>query len=187
MKKRSLLLFFSFLLVLGVQRVQADVATEGEMGIKVELVNPTNFPGFNFYIQYQTYHYDMGWQPGATSKVFLEAGKHVSTGDRYSSSLLYAEDKQGNVFVSKEEIGGSVIEKGKNVAYHLHRIKVLSVKDGEVQFQIKEKQKVDENGKVLKVMKSEVEMNWVVIMVPIVCLLGLVAFLVVRGKRNAVA
>jgi hypothetical protein len=192
MKKRTWLLVFSFLLVLGVQRAQADVATEGEVAVKVELVNPTNFPGFNFFVKYQTYHYDMGWQPGPVNKVYLTAGQHVETGARFSKSYLYAEDKQGNEFVSKEEIGGSVIDKGKSLAYYLQQVKVLAVKGGEVQFEVKSVLKVDDDGKTKEVKadkleKGGMEMNWWVVAVPVVCLLGLVAFLMLRGKGNSAA
>jgi hypothetical protein len=192
--KRLQLLFFGLFTLVTAHMLQADVATEGEKGVRVELLNGADFPGFKFFIKYQHYHYNMGYQKGEVNDVVLEKGKIVETGDRYSSSLLYAVDDKGNEFVSKEEIGGSVIDHAKSASYHLHQIKVLNVKDGTIEFKVAAKKKMNEKDEVVKVMRSEVggitgsgEMNWTLVVVPIVCVLGLIAFFIVRRSSKPVS
>jgi hypothetical protein len=181
--KTSALLLLGFFLVLGAQRAHADViAPKGPVPvIMVELVNPADFPGFNFYIR----------EGFGSEKMYLEAGKQVKTGGfRWHGYALFAEDKQGNQFESKDWIYSSDLERSKRVDYHyVEQIKVLAVGNGEVKFEAKwikvdknGSMRMDKNGKT-KVVKGEVEMNWLVMVVPVVCLLGLVAFLLLRGKQ----
>ena len=179
--------FFGLLMLLGAANLQADVATQGEQDVYIELVNAKDFPSFKFYIEYQTYTYNMGYQPNGTNKVFLEPGKHIKTGDRGSASLIYASGK-GREYTSKVEAGGSVIDNTNGVEYVLDRIKIVKLDKKVVKFTVVERQLIGQDGKVIQTIKkgSLAEQSWFMYLLPIVCVGGLVAFFLFR-KKAAVA
>ena len=162
----------------------ADIATAGEQTVFVELLNGKAFPKYKFYVKYQTYHYDMGYKPGAIEIVYLLPGKPIETGDRGSSSFLYAKGPKGE-WASKVEIGGSEIDLHGREDHLLDRIKIIKMNpNGKViEFQVVERQKIDANGKVLETInKSSMGQPWWFWAMPLVCLLGLVAFFLLRRK-----
>lgn len=179
------------LFLFGTSFAWADVANEGEVNVKVELINGKDFPGFEFFIRYQNYHYDMGYQPDGLTDIVLEPGLVTETGGRGDQSLLYARDENGNEFVSKTEVGGVDSDFGPDVAYYLDQIEVISVKNGEVKFKIVARKKMSGDDKVLKIIKGDVSGGgksiWMIILVPIFCLTGLFAFFVLRRRRVAKA
>ena len=186
--KNFTVLFAAILFLFGTQTAWADVANEGEVDVKVELINGKDFPGFEFFIRYQNYHYDMGYQPDGLTDIVLEPGLVTETNGRGDQSLLYARDEKGNEFVSKTEVGGVDSDFGPNVAYYLDQIEVISVKNGEIKFKIAARKKMSGDDKVLKIIKGDVsdgEMStWLIILVPIFCLTGLVAFFVLRRRKS---
>jgi hypothetical protein len=176
-----------FLLLLWANSLQADVATEGEHDVYIELLNGKDFPGYKFYIKFQDYYYNMGYQPGDVSVVYLEPGKHVSTGDRGSSSLLFAEGKSNAQ--TKTEVGGADIDHTEGLSYFLDRIKIKSIKKKVINFEVVERQLIGEDGKVLQTIKkgSLPAMNGtqlVIWIIPIVCLVGLMVFFLFRRKAS---
>ena len=177
----------SILMLLGAAELQADIATQGEQDVYIELVNAKDFPSFKFYIQYQTYTYNMGYQPNGTNKVFLEPGKHIKTGDRGSASLIYASGK-GREYTSKVQAGGSVIDNTEGVAYALDRIKIVKLDKKVVKFTVVERQLIGQDGKVLQTIKkgSMGEQSLLMYLLPLICVGGLVAFFLFR-KKAAVA
>jgi hypothetical protein len=182
-------IFVTLLLLLSVGQLYADVATEGEQDIYIEIINAADFPSYKFYIKSQSYYYDMGYQPGELTTVYLEPGKHTSTGDRGSASLLYAEGK-GITFQSKSEVGGSTIDHTEGVSYILDRIKIISLKKKVIKFEVVERQLIGEDGKVMKTIKkgsmgSLAPGQLVLYALPVVCLLGLLLFFRFRRKLTA--
>lgn len=171
------------LVVAGLGRLQADIATEGEVDVKVQLMNGDSFKGFTFYIRYQNYTYNMGYQPSGITEVTLKPGDHVETGGRGDASLLYARDKNGKEYVSKVEVGGVAQGQSSDVSYILHQIEVSSVKKGVIKFKVVSQQKIGAAGKVLEVMQGAVSFDWTMVVLPIACLLGLVAFFFFRRQR----
>jgi hypothetical protein len=175
------ILLFTTLLLLGAMQVHADVATRGQKAIHIELLNGKDFPGYKFYIKYQRYYYDRGYQPGTVDKVLLEPGKHYETGDRGSTSLLFAKAKKGEI-ASKVKVGGAEIDLESKANYLLDRIKITKIDSKGVQFVVVERQEIGDNGKVLRTLEkgSMGTQGWMIWMLPIVSLLGLAAFFLFR-------
>lgn len=182
-------LFLALFMALGTHAAWADIANEDEVGIKIELMNGAKFPGFEFYIRYQSYTYNMGYQPTELSDIVLEAGKPTATGQRGDRSLLYARDSKGREFVSKKEVGGVVTDRGVNVAYYLDQIVVTSLKKGEIKFKTVRKI-IGTNDEVLEIIKGDVgvggggKSNWMIAILPLLSLAGLVAFFILRRKTG---
>ncbi len=176
-----------FCLLVGANSAWADVAREGEVDIKVQVMNHKSFPGIEFFVRYQGHYYDRGYHLGDPQDLILEAGKSFTTGSRGGSSLLYARDTSGNVYESATNIGGLAKESSRNVGHHLHQIQVLSVKDGLVKFKIVAKKKMTDEDKVIQIIKGDVagggKSIWMAILMPAACLLGLVAFFILRRRQ----
>ncbi len=179
------ILLFTTLLLLGAMQVQADVATQGEHDIYIELLNGKDFPGYKFYIKYQSYYYDRGHHPGAVEKVFLERGKHYQTGDRGSASLLFAKAKKGEI-ASKNQVGGAVIDPSSDASYLLDRIKITKIDSKGLKFVVVERQQIGADGTVLSTVKkgSMGTQGWMIWLLPIACILGLVAFFLFRRQPD---
>lgn len=174
------------LLLLGAAQLKADVATEGEVDVRIELLNGKDFPGYKFFIKFQNYEYNMGYQPAGVEIVFLEPGIHVSTGERGSSSLLFAEGKKGK-YQSHEQVGGSEIDHTEGLQYMLDRIKITKIDKKGLRFEVVERQLIGENGQVLQsIMKGSLEpldmQAFLLWLLPIVCLVGLVVFFLFRKR-----
>jgi hypothetical protein len=178
--------FIAVLLLLGTTALHADIATAGEHDVYIELLNAKDFPSYKFYIQYQTYTYNRGYQPNGTEKVFLEPGKHIKTGDRGSASLIYASGK-GREYVSKVEAGGSVIDNTEGLEYMLDRIKIVKLDKKVVKFVVVERQLIGADGKAKQTIKkgSLTGQSWLMYLLPIICVAGLVAFFLFRRKSAA--
>lgn len=181
--KAVCILWIGLVVALSSQRVHADVATEGEVEIRVEVINTRDFPEFQFFIHYQTYHYDMGYQPDPVQEVALGPDVVTATSSRDDASFLYARDKEGNEYVSKEQVGGVTIDHNKDVAYYLDQIEVVSVENGVVEFKVAHRKKMSSEGRVLKTKKGDAGgTHWTILVVPVLSLLGLLAFFLLRRK-----
>jgi hypothetical protein len=186
MKKPALLLL-GFLVLLNVQHIHANAPMprkdfrKMDAVVMVEIINPANFSGFKFYLRKSLI-------PGVSGikKKYLQAGKQVRTGGRnFHSYLLHAKDAQGIHYVSKNYIYEfHYWSNWHRVDPILLKIKVLSVENGEVEFVMWDWGRTRKYGK--KMVKGEVEMNGVMMIVPVTCLLGLATFLIFRGKCNAI-
>lgn len=188
MKKLGFLLALLCMFV-GNSAVWADIATRDEVEVKVELMNAARFPSFEFYIRFQGYHYDMGHKPDSLVDVVMEPGKAISTGQRGARSFLYARDKNGRKYVSKKEIGGMTTERGVDVSHYVDQIEVISLRKGELKFKVVARKRMGHNGEVMEILKGDVsgggKVNWIVVLIPIICLSGLVAFFLLRRKPLA--
>jgi hypothetical protein len=175
------------IMVAGIGFLKADVATEGEVDVRVELMNADAFAGYQFFIRYQSYSYNMGYHKGELNDVFLESGKHIETGGRGDASLLYARDKNGKEFVSKLEVGGVKQGQSRDVAYILDQIEVTGIKKGVIKFKVVSTKKIGDNGEVIEVLKGGIEPNWLMLLLPASCLIGLMIFFVVRRRLGKAA
>jgi hypothetical protein len=183
MKFNRLLLLFLFS-ILATTPAWADIATEGEQDVYVELLNAKDFPKYKFFIRYQTYHYNMGYQEGPVNDVMVEQGKPFQTGDRGAKSFLYAKGPKGE-WKSKIEIGGTEIDHQSDVSHLLDRIKItkMNPKGKVIEFKVVERQKIDAEGKVLSSIKhGEVALGSWTWIIPFVCFGGLIAFFILRRK-----
>jgi hypothetical protein len=175
--------------------LMADVAIEGETDIHVELLNGDKFPGYRFFIHYQSHYYEYGYQPGAVTNIYLEPGKHTATSDRDVTSLIYAEGPDGEIHSSKE-VGGTTIDHTDGLAYILQRIKITKVGPEGIAFKVEERQLIGEDGKVIRTIKkgsledSDVPLDrqrLLIWLIPIVSMVGLLVFFLFRRKGSATA
>jgi hypothetical protein len=165
MNRFLLFAFFAFTLL--PFRSQADVLVEGEVDIRVKVTNISDFPDYEFYIEYQDYFYEYGWQPGDISQVAVKEGEEFETGDKGSSSKLYAKDKEGNTFSSLEALGGNTQIDDYQASYIVQEVEITSINGGEIRYKI-----------------YLFGMDLGLLLLPIICLGGLVFFFWMR--RNPV-
>ena len=72
-------LFLTFFALLFAFPVMADLATAGEVDLRIELLNGEEFEGYTFFVEYQTYYYEYGYQEGPIREVELELSLiHIS-------------------------------------------------------------------------------------------------------------
>lgn len=177
--------------------LSADVVTEGEVDIRFRITNLDDYPEYEFYVMYQTYHYDEGYQPGDVIETLIEANKVHQAGERGSKSALYARkkgDKNGPVFESNVLLGGDKIISDYKARAIIEEIEITSVEDGKVEFKVEDRFLMYDNGKekrfknagaILGVELFGVDLGYIVL--PLVCLIGLVVFFMLRKKKSATA
>jgi hypothetical protein len=179
-------ILFSFLLgccLLYPFVLRADVAIEGEVDIRVKVLNTSEFPGYEFYIEYQDYYYEYGWQPGGVAHVTIKENEEFETGERGGASKLYAVDAEGNVFETEEQIGGNQILDDYKASYIVQEIEITELRDGKIAFKVESEYKVYPGGETKKLRKGFVFFGFDVmgidiglILLPLVCLGGLLFF-----------
>lgn len=126
----------------------ADIANPDEVDLRIEVLNLDDFEEFSFYIEYQTYYYDMGYQPGVPSLVTLETGKDYETSERAGSSRIYAKNAKGEIFSSEEEVGGALYDIGDGVSYVVDQYEIVKVENGTVSIKHVARQNHLRSGKV---------------------------------------
>ncbi|HEX2901589.1 MAG TPA: hypothetical protein VHS96_17890 [Bacteroidia bacterium] len=181
-------LFLALFMAMGMHTAWADVAREGEVEVKVELMNGKFFPDYEFFVRYQGYYYNQGYHPSEPVDLILAPGESFTTGSKGGSSYLYARDSSGNIYESETKVGGVAKDFSPNVGYHLHQIQVLSVRDGVVKFKIVARKKMTDEGKVIKIIKGDVagggKSIWMTLLMPALSLAGLLAFFLMRRRKN---
>jgi hypothetical protein len=146
-------------------------------------LNLSDFPGYEFYIEYQDYYYEYGWQPGGVAHVTINDNEEFETGERGGASKLYAVDAEGNVFETEEQIGGNTILDDYKASYIVQEIEVTELRDGKIAFKVEASYKVYPNGATKKMRKGFVffgigifGIDLGLILLPLVCLCGLLFF-----------
>ena len=165
-------------------QVRADIAIEGEVDHKFQIVNINEFSDFEFYINYKEYTYDYGYQLSGETKIVLEADREYLAGDRGSRSQLFAEHKEsGEEFASNEMLGGEEIISDYDVRYILDYIEIQSVEAETVNFKVVKSEYVYRDGKKRKVRKGMIGIGgpWFLIVAVIAAVL-LAAFFFLRKK-----
>lgn len=170
---------------------KADVAIEGEVDIRVKVLNLSDFPGFEFFIEYQEYYYDMGWQAGDIVQVAIQEGQEFETGEKGGGSKLFAKDAQGNTYATEQDLGGNTVLDDYKASYIVQEINIKSVEGGKITFKVADEYKVYPDGKTRKLKKGFVlfgvnlfGVDLGLFVLPIVCLAGLIFFFWTR--RNPV-
>lgn len=170
---------------------KADVLIEGEVDIMVKVLNTNEYPDYNFHIEYQGYYYEYGWQPGDIVVVPVKEGEEFLTGERGSTSKLFATDAEGKVYSSSIEMGGNTIVDNHNVNHLLHTYTIQGIDEDGIRLKLVNEFQVMNDGKVKKVKKGMaftgvdvLGMDLGLILLPLVCLGGLVFFFWMR--RNPV-
>ena len=194
MNRFLLFAFFAFTLL--PFQSHADVLIEGEVDIRVKVTNISDYPDYEFYIEYQDYYYEYGWQPGDISQVEIKEGEEFETGDKGSSSKIYAKDKEGNVFSTLESLGGNMQIDDYQASYIVQEVEITAINGTEIRFKIVDQYKVYPDGGTKKMRKGMVltgiylfGMDLGLLLLPIICLGGLVFFFWMRRNpvRQAVA
>lgn len=180
--------------------LRADVITPGEVYHKFQVINLDEYPDYRFYIMYQGFYYDRGYQPAEPRLEWIKPDEMAAAGGRGASSRIYAVSRSDSTSVmeSEERVGGSEIIKDTEARYIQDFVKITAVKDGKVEFEVVEQKLEYRNGQVkdLKSKKKKknkkgimgasvmgIELTYLVL--PAVCLLGLVMFFVFRRKVSS--
>ena len=171
----------------------ADVAVEGEVDIEFKITNISDYPDYSFFVKYQTYYYEYGYQPGEVTESKVAENVVRSAGARGSKSYLYARDKEGKIYESEIKLGGQKIISDRRANSIVEAYKIKSIKDGKINLKLEEKYLDYGDGKTKKISKGAVSgtemfgVDVVYVAIPAVCLLLLVGFFMFRKKKSASA
>jgi hypothetical protein len=193
--KTSSLFHLSLLLLLLVTfsgSVQADLAkpTRHQVDVRIQLMNGAAFPGYTFFIRYDAEYDPSGyWKKwtDTTAVVVLESEKEAAPGYAWG---LFARDTAGREYKSLREFDPSETERYKpDFEYYLDQIVIERVGFGMVTYKVVDRKKMGGSGDRQTIQKGEVgspgEFDWAMAVMPIVCFLGLVAFLIVRKRKTS--
>ncbi len=127
---------------------RADVVEEGQTTVKVMLKNSSAFPDYEFYILYQDYYYNMGYQKGDQLVLWLEEGREYEAGDQGSSSKIYARliSDTVQIFETESEYGGEEIVHDRKVSVLVDEITITKIEGDHVAVKVK-RVKIDNKGK----------------------------------------
>ncbi|MEY3444456.1 MAG: hypothetical protein RLZZ519_2737 [Bacteroidota bacterium] len=189
----SKLRFFLFAALLLISNgLRADIADgndEQRIYVHVELMNGNKFPGYQFFVQYQTYEGYGGYDPDSLVELPLTPGISQATSEYNDMSFIFARDSAGNLFQSTFKFGGSSMESAPDYAYLVQRIEVVSIRNGEIEVKLVATMKMVDYEEVIEMKKGAVGAQSQEIirfaLLPAVCLLGLIAFFVVRRRQIA--
>jgi hypothetical protein len=100
-------LFLAAILFIGMlTETKADLIEEGQIPRQFMFLNLSKYKGFSFSFQYQTYHYDHGYQPYPPVDSAVKDNERYDAGTRFDMTRLHAKDANGKEYVSDIEIGG---------------------------------------------------------------------------------
>ena len=135
-------------LMLALTPAFADIAIEGQVTRKTVISNLSEFPDYEFYIQYQNYYYEYGYQPGSVDEVILVEGEAFESGERGSRSKIYArlKKKKRKKFESEETVGGQEVIPDRNGRYIEDVVRIISVEEGVIKFEIESSSLILRNG-----------------------------------------
>lgn len=129
-------------------QLYADLAREGEVTVYFKVVNLDDFPGQEFYFYYQNYHYNYGYQRGRLDRIRLEQNKDYESSDRGDKTYLEVATRDGKVIGKTEkEIGGVAQNQAFDVKAVYESIRILSIEDGKIQYEIADRRLKMHNGK----------------------------------------
>ncbi len=180
-------LFLTFFALLFAFPVMADLATAGEVDLRIELLNGEEFEGYTFFVEYQTYYYEYGYQEGPIREVELEPGKDINASGRGGRSKIYARNEDGDLFESEEAVGGVVNNASDDVLAYVDQYNVVSMKDGKLKLEHKARIMHLHNGEKIEVSKSGIDFSLAGIIMSLACLVALVLFFIFRKKSPAKA
>jgi hypothetical protein len=170
--------------------LKADVAIEGQVTIMVELMNGEAFPGYSFYTEYQTYHYDRGYQPGGVVIAELLKGKPIEASGRGDVSAVFAKGPDGKIYKSEGTVGGDKCCYPSGVSYLLQQIEIDAVEGEVVKFHVKDLLEVDEDGKTTSTKKGSITgvsiggIDILLIALPLACISALFLFWRMRKPKT---
>lgn len=183
-------LIFTLFLVPIFATVFADIAIEGEVTRLTRITNLSDFPDYEFFIKFQAYYYDMGYQAGELTDTPVFEDSLFRSGGRGSTSFIYARRKSdGTIFQSEKAVGGQKIVSQRGADGIEDLIKIKSLEDGEIKFKIQESILHYRNGKTEKISKSGITgismfgFDIAYVGFPLLCALALVFFFM-RRRRN---
>ena len=187
-KPRVILILFSFIFF---NSIHADVVTEGEFNRQFRIINADQYPDYTFYILYQTYYYDMGYQPGDVNEMIIKPGEAYYGGDRGGVSRIYGKSNSGNpeVATSEETVGGNVYVTQSGVQGVIDEIKITGIKAGVITFVVVKTLHVLDGGKEKAVKKGAFPgfgdgNSPLIFVLPGICLALLIGFLLFRNMKT---
>lgn len=172
----------------------ADLVTEGEVSHKFTIVNLDEFPEYEFFILYQTYYYDRGYQEGAANEKAVDHGNYYRGGDRSGTSPLYArlKTKKGRKKKGPESsirLGGREVVAERDAQSIHDDYKIISINDTLIELELVDQKIMLGNGKELKINKGSISsgaevggIDLIYFALPGVCLLSILAFFVYRRR-----
>ena len=111
----------------------------------------------------------------------------AATSEYGDKSFIFARDSTGKLFQSTVKFGGSRMEMAPDFAYLVQRIDVVSIRNGEIEVKLVATMKMVDYEEVIEMKKGTVGSQSQEIirfaLLPAVCLLGLIAFFVVRRRK----
>ena len=182
--------------------LRADIAIEGEVDVRFKVLNVADFPDYAFHYMYVGHHYNMGYQASAPVLRVIEGDEECITSDRSKRSFIYARLKKGKkdkikkspVFISEKGLGGQMIVDDHKTEYVLLSVKILSVEDEKVNFEVVDTERVYRDGTRMSVKKGSMitgieifGIDIAFLVLPLACLLGLIFFFRFRRKQGAAA
>lgn len=193
--KNSILAALLFLLPL---MSFADLVTEGEVTHEFTILNLDEFEEYEFYILFQTYYYDRGYQEGPTKEMSVAPGKYFRGGQRSGTSPLYArlksDENEGPDPSSSIRLGGRQIVAERNARSIQDDYRIVSINDSLIELELVEQRIMLNNGKKIQIKKGSLSsgmevggMDLIYFVLPGVCLLGILAFFVYRRRASGSA
>lgn len=189
----SLQLFcFAALLLLG-SGLYADIADDSDaetVSVHVQLMNGSKFPGYQFFVHYQSY---VGsgvygdYSPDTLSEMPLLPAVSQATSDFGDQSYIFARDSAGKIYQSSVKFGGTIDVGNPDFAYLIKQIEVVKIADGVIEVKLVATKAGVEYEEVFEMKKGGIGSSAQDLMryalLPAICLLGLVAFFVVRRRQ----
>lgn len=193
MRLKLRLLPFLLLLLAARLPVHADLVENDSytrVPVQVQLLNAHEYPGYKFYFQPGSLVENAVWEPvmDSTQRAYLLPGKATMVSEDGEHMHLFAEDSQGNVFRSDTLLGGEHVLDYDAYQQFIHQIRVIGIADGVIRLKTVALVEKDQNGKVLQVRKGALGTQaamgiWAI---PLVSLLGLIAFFLLRRRVAAI-
>jgi hypothetical protein len=184
--KTKLFLLLALFLVMVSGLLHADLAKPRKMPVqpglerRVQLINGEDYPEFQFYL-YVTERESRSELPELQ---LLEPGKWAAVGK--SGEGFYVRAVKGEEFFDSNRLSGNVeYTLDRNGSYRLEKVKIKSFEEGVLKIEIRSRDMQDESGNEIEApSKGSVGGLGIfpTLILPAVCLLGLVAFLVFRRK-----
>lgn len=187
MKTRLLILPILFSLFFS--PVSADLVTEGEVTVMFRLTNINEFDDYEFFVLYQSYYYDEGYQPGDIDTMMIEKSIGYTASGRGGKSYLYARNKEtGKISKSEVLLGGKDYVDDYELRNVTQDYQIKKIEGGEIVLKEKRlhkgavEEEYDEDN-------DEVDGFWVVggwlyWVLPAACFVLLVAFFMFRRRSK---
>ena len=182
--------FGAMLMLIGFGTAKAGIADDNgsaDISVHVQLMNGDKFPGYEFFVHYQGYLDYGGYEPDSVKEMPLTPGVSQATSEYGDKSYIYARDAAGKIYRSEMKYGGSVEEFNPDYAYLLKKLEVIRITDDAIEVKVVGTMKMVDYEEVIEMKKgavgTQVSEMLRFALLPLVCLLGLILFFVIRRRQ----